>query len=292
MKIKNKNNLLIWNFSTKHGLKKIFDSKKFINLKLSKSPKDQVSFLKTYLLHGMTYNTIFFCSKYWELTYESNFIKPILINLRSNTKFLQKPNVEFLAKFGFSNWLRWNFFLSNFNKVTNNLVFPLRTNTFMIEKFLKFKYKLKFFNKSEFKRSITKPLITGKNTKNIKFSDEKKPTVKAFLFARATWNNFFASIIDNNGNTLVTRTGGNSERTGSWQWSTVFSADSAMYEVCFLGWERGVESLSIHIKSTLRLPQIKNSFDGLEASGLVIEEVIYRPLKSFGGCRLKKPRWV
>jgi len=63
-----------------------------------------------------------------------------------------------------------------------------------------------------------------------------------------------------------------------------------MYEVCFLARERGVESLSIHIKSTLRLPQIKNSFDGLEASGLSIDEVIYRPLKSFGGCRNKKPR--
>lgn len=292
MKLKNKNNLLSRSFSSKHSLKKIVDSKKFIDLKLSKNSKDQISFFKTYLLYGMTYNTIFFCSKYWELTYDSNFVKPILINLQVKTKFLQKSNIDFFSKFGFSNWLKWNFFLSNFSKFTKKLIFPFKTNTHVIEKFLKYRHKLKNLNRLKSSYSATKAVLKGKNMKNIKIPEDKKLTVKAFLFAWATWNNFFASIIDNNGNTLVTWTGGNSERTGSRQRATVFSADSAMYEVCFLGWERGVESLSIHIKSTLRLPQIKNSFDGLEASGLIIDEVIYRPLRSFGGCRLKKPRWV
>jgi len=271
--------------------KKIHDSKKFIDLKLFKNSSKSNTFLKTYLLYGMTYNTIFFCSKYRDLSYFSNFIKPIILNLNHNLNFFRKSTTEFFSKFFFSNWLKRNIFFSNFGRFIQNLFFSLKTNIQSLEKFLMFWNKKKKLIplKNDFKSLNAR--IT-KKSKNLDTIPEKKNKVKAFLFAWATWNNFFASVIDNTGNTLISRTGGNSERTGSRQRATVFSADSAMYEVCFLARERGVESLSIHIKSTLRLPQIKNSFDGLEASGLSIDEVIYRPLKSFGGCRNKKPRWV
>ncbi len=109
---------------------------------------------------------------------------------------------------------------------------------------------------------------------------------------RSKRNNFFVTVIDNKGNTLITRTGGNSERTGTRQRSTVFSADNAIYEACYLAKQWGVESLSVHIRSTFWLPQIKNSFDGLETADIPIDELIYRPLQSFGGCWKKKPRRV
>jgi len=40
------------------------------------------------------------------------------------------------------------------------------------------------------------------------------------------------------------------ERTASRQRASVFSADSAVYEACFLAKKRGVESLNIHVRST------------------------------------------
>jgi ribosomal protein S11 len=116
--------------------------------------------------------------------------------------------------------------------------------------------------------------------------------VWSFLLVWSTKNNFFVTVIDSKGHTLVTRTGGNSEWTGTRQWSTVFSADNAVYEACFLAKQRGVESLSLHVWSTFWLPQIKNCFEGLDASGLSVDELLYRPLRAFGGCRRKKPRRV
>lgn len=290
MIIKKKNNFLIKNFSTKPNLKKVSNSKKFLELQLSKNFNTTNFLSKIHLLYGMTYNTIFFCFKYWDLSYTSNFIKPVIVNLNSNLNLIWKSTLDFFSKFFFSNWLKWNFFFSIYNKFLKTLIHPFKTNIFLLEKFLKLKIKQKIINKKiNFQSDNHYKTSKNKINKKIDIINQKKLPVKAFLFAWATKNNFFTSIVDNNGNTLVSWTGGNSEWTGSWQRATVFSADSAMYEVCFLGWERGVESLSIHIKSTLRLPQIKNSFDGLEAAGLKIDEVVYRPLKSFGGCRSKKP---
>ena len=94
------------------------------------------------------------------------------------------------------------------------------------------------------------------------------------------------------GNTLVTWSGGNTGWNGTWQRSTIFSADNAIYECCYLAKERGLESVIIHIWSSLRIQQIKHCFDGLGTSGLTVEHVVYWPIKSFGGCWLWKARRV
>jgi len=118
--------------------KKIHDSKKFIDLKLFKNSSKSNTFLKTYLLYGMTYNTIFFCSKYRDLSYFSNFIKPIILNLNHNLNFFRKSTTEFFSKFFFSNWLKRNIFFSNFGRFIQNLFFSLKTNIQSLEKFLMF----------------------------------------------------------------------------------------------------------------------------------------------------------
>jgi ribosomal protein S11 len=116
--------------------------------------------------------------------------------------------------------------------------------------------------------------------------------IKGFLYIRKTKNNFFVTISDYNGNTLVSWSGGNTGRIGTRQRSTVFSADSALYECCFLAKERGLQSVIVHIKSSLWFQQIKHCFDGLLASGLIVDSVVYWPIKAFGGCRPSKVWWV
>ena len=112
--------------------------------------------------------------------------------------------------------------------------------------------------------------------------------IKGFLFIWVAKSNFFVTILDYMGNTLVTWSGGNTGWTGTKQRSTVFSADNAIYECCFLAKEWGLESVIIHIRSSLWVQQIKHCFDGLSTSGLIVEHVVYWPIKSFGGCWAKK----
>jgi ribosomal protein S11 len=85
-----------------------------------------------------------------------------------------------------------------------------------------------------------KSIIFLKNFKKIPFKQKsilpkiERKTVFAFLFIRVTKNNFFATIVNTKGQTLVTRSGGNSERTEAKQRSSVLSADKTIYEACYL----------------------------------------------------------
>lgn len=279
---KNKISIIKKYFSTNVKSIKVIDTKKFIKFKILKTIN---LFNYSYLQADMTYNIIYFCSKYWEISNISNYVKPILLNLVSFNKNFNKTNLNYFFKFHFLNLLKKKFFFHKLYEST------LDDSNFLKKNLLLFNQQLtaqtsnyKLWNKKLYKNLP--------NNKIINNSDNLKLPVRAFLFLWSTKNNFFVTIVDNTGNTLITWSGGNSDRTGSRQWATVFSADSAMYEACFLAKQLGVEHLSIHIRSTLRLPQVKNSFDGLEASGLIIDELVYWPLKSFGGCWKKKPRRV
>ena len=117
-----------------------------------------------------------------------------------------------------------------------------------------------------------------------------KKLIKGFLFVRCTWNNFFVTISDILGNTLVTWSGGNTGWTDTRQRRTILTADNTMYECCFLAKERGLQSAHIHVWTSFWTQQIRNCFEALFASGLEIESFVYWPIKSFGGCRRKK-RW-
>ena len=120
----------------------------------------------------------------------------------------------------------------------------------------------------------------------------KNSYVKGHLILWMSKNNFFSTILDNKGNVLVTRSGGNTLRKGTRQRATIFSSDSATYECCFIGKKWGLNAVDVHILSSLRIPQIKSSLEGLSSSNLKVLSIFYRPIKPFGGCWLKKPRWV
>ena len=99
-------------------------------------------------------------------------------------------------------------------------------------------------------------------------------------------------MIDNRGHTLASRTGGNNERFGTHERSSVFSSDSATYECCVLAWQWGVKIIDVHVLSSFWIPQIKSSLDSLKISNLKIQVLVYWPKFSIGGCWLKKPRRV
>jgi ribosomal protein S11 len=181
--------------------------------------------------------------------------------------------------------LKKYFFLKKKKLIFNNYI---NERLFFLKKFFYFLF-LYIENKNKNKCFIN---YKKKNKRLKTIQANKDDLIKGFLFVWSTKNNFFVTILDYTGNTLITRTGGNTGRTATRQRSTVFSADNAMYECCFLAKERGIQSLIVHIWSSLRIQQIKHCFEGLTVSGLLVESVVYWPLKSFGGCRLKKPRRV
>ena len=112
--------------------------------------------------------------------------------------------------------------------------------------------------------------------------------ITGYMFIKCTKNNFFVTIMDNWGNTLLTRTGGNTGRTATWQRSNVFSADNAVYEASVLALEKGLTRVWIHIWSTIWWPQIRNAFSGFKVTKMWVHSVIYRPIVAFGGCWEKK----
>ena len=258
------------------------------NLKFVKAkfPYYQELFSKNYLVSAMTYNIMYFCLRNWELSNISARVWPLIITLN---KFIQYSALKLTWNTKFVSWF-----------LTTNILFKKRLFLGLSRLFINvnnffFKYTY-FFEKLvqwrglRIKLDWKKQLVKKKNlfVKNTKSIIDKKP-VWCFLLVWCTKNNFFVTVIDNKGQTLVNWSGGNSERVGSKQRGTVFSADNAVYEACYLAKQKGVESLAIHVWSSFWLPQIKNCFDGLETSGLEIEELIYRPIKEFGGCRKKKP---
>jgi ribosomal protein S11 len=269
------------NFATLKLKKKLFDTTKFIKQHEKKIVK---IFEKNFLVDAMTFNTIYFCIKNRELSNIANFVKPVVIALNSISKTFLKSKLNYLSKFYFKNWIKKKLFFDKFLKLM-----------FITNKFSYYNILLiwKIINENFIKPNLILKKKSTRNflkiTKNSIVNENKKPLINGFLFIRSTRNNFFVTILDNNGHTIVNRTGGSGERTASKQKSSVFAADNAVYEACFLAKQRGLESLSVHIWSTIRLPQIKNCFEGLETSGLIIDEMLYRPIISFGGCRQKKP---
>lgn len=282
-----KNNFFIikWNFATLKKKIGFVEPQKFV---WSQQFTKWNLFWKEFLLGNMTFNVIYFCISQREMSNKANYVRPFiqLINRLHTDNFAldTRKYIYFLNKLKFSTITKKKLFFKKFELfLKNNFFFIYKT--------------FAMFNHNYLNKPLLEKNTELKNKKINTLADHKlmltqKNVVKAFLFLRSTRNNFFVTVIDNKGNTLITRTGGNSEWSGTRQWSTVFSADNAIYEACFLAKQRGVESLSVHIWSTFRLPQIKNSFDGLETADIPINELIYWPLQSFGGCWKKKPRWV
>lgn len=271
--------ILKWKFGSKTSKIKLNKNSKFeIREFLIDNDPRKINFLfkKEYLVNNMTYNIIYFCMKMWEL---------------SNSLNVAWPFLTFLKK-GYLNWFS---FFSREEKEKINFKrrkFLFKNKFILFYKRFDLKKKLSIFQDIFFtKNFLFKKLNFSK--KNITNKIEKMDSlVKAFLFVWATKNNFFATIIDTKGWTLVTWSGGSSDWIGASQWSSVFAADNTIYEICFLAKQWGVETLIIHVCSTFWLPQIKFCFDSLEMTGLAVNEVVYRPIKTFGGCWLKKPRWV
>lgn len=287
MKVKN---FFIWTFVTdlqRQDAELRDENFKFVQ---SKFLDYQELFSKNYLVSAMTYNTMYFCLRNWELSNIASNIRPLVITLN---KFVEYNTIRFVSNLKFINrFISGNFlFKKNFYLKLNWSIIKIDNfffkYVFFFEKLLHWKFiKLKidhFEKESKRKKKIKEKIITNLSDWN---------PVWCFLLVWCTRNNFFVTVIDNKGQTLVSWSGGNSDRTGSRQRGTVFSADNAVYEACYMAKQRGVESLAIHVWSTFWLPQIKNCFDGLETSGLDIEELVYWPLKEFGGCWKKKPRRV
>lgn len=213
--------------------------------------------------YGIAYNLIYFFSKY--KVYNSNIYYKNIKLWKNKIFSLPTKNDNNFKKLLISNSLikMLNFLLQ--------LLYINNLNKLYLNKF--------FCSISSNKNLLTKSFI-DKNSLNTE--------IKGFLYIRKTKNNFFVTISDYTGNTLVSRSGGNTGWVGTRQKSTVFSADSALYECCFLAKERGLQSVIVHIRSSLRFQQIKHCFDGLLASGLTVDSVVYRPIKAFGGCRPSK----
>ncbi len=277
-----------WIFSTNNIGKKIeeFESNKFIK---SRFAQPKILFNKEFLVAGMPHNIIYFCLWNWELSNAMNQLRT-LISITNKASNLMAFNLSyneesFLAKFSLDDINDQQILFRNVLITIIKFKILLFDNLNLLKKQLLETFS--FFN-SQAKVHL--------NLESEKFKKQSKvlPTkrVWSFLLVWSTKNNFFVTVIDSKGHTLVTWTGGNSERTGTRQRSTVFSADNAVYEACFLAKQRGVESLALHVWSTFWLPQIKNCFEGLDASGLAVDELLYWPLWAFGGCRRKKPRRV
>lgn len=289
------NVITIRSFTTAQKLNWNVDPNKFIKLQTFKSKN---FFYRKFLQFNMEHNTIFFCTKYWEMSNIGSYVRPIIINLATFGKSSVKSNANYFKKFKFSNFSIRNSFFDKFDELLElkeNNIF-LKKNIILLKDFMSkdSKDKIKNSNLISIKKSkkiVKKNDILLKKHEDAE-EDAENPTVRGFLFLRSKKNNFFVTVVDNIGWTILTRSGGNTERTGPRQRSSVLSADNAIYEACFLARSLGIESLSVHVRSTFWLPQIKNSLEGLETSGLLIDELIYRPLKAFGGCRSKKPRRV
>jgi len=279
-----KSNFWFYSNATDRKQVAVIENTKFLN---RKQTFKQHLFFKEFLLSAMTHNVIYFCLKTRELANLAKYVWPIVIYINA---FTNLPNAE--------KWWPWksktnlittkkSIFLTKKDQIKNNLASLTKSKLYF--KLVKV---LKLFLLESNSNLLSKKKNWSTSGKNVTPSDIKKNVVWAFLMVWATKNNFFVTVIDNKGNVLITRSGGNSEWTGTKQRSTVFSADSAVYEACFIAKGLGVEAVSIHVRSTFWLPQIKNCFDGLEATGLIVHELIYRPLKAFGGCWKKKPRRV
>lgn len=278
-----KNNIYFfsWNYFSTAVVRwdKTFDSNKFI--KAVKKNRQQL-FNKKFLVGDMVFNIIYFCMWHREMSNTANYSNSIvkLTNYLNSTIFLQLMSPFY--NYNYYNSLKFQSIISK-KKFFFKLQILLKNNFIFFYNLLLNNFKnFNFLKKDYFNNKI-------RENKN-KYNDEN--LVWAFLFVRSSWNNFFVTVVDNQGNTLINRTGGNSEWTGSRQRATVFSADSALYEACFLAKQRGVEVLSLHLLSTFRLSQVKNSIDGLETADLKVDELIYRPKKAIGGCWKKKLRRV
>ncbi len=282
---KNNFRIPICNFATKAKKAVFGDTAKFIELFKNKRVP---LFDKNYLVGGMIFNVMFFCVSQRELG-----------NIPGYSWLLKKLNYKLY------NYNLFRIFSTHFDSLFSKQI--LFSN--LIEKkktFTKFFILLKsnfltFLNLIQLKKIAGMPNANKyKIKKNVKKKKENQVTnqkssklpVNAFLLMRSTRNNFFVTVVDNQGYTLINRTGGYSEWTGTRQWASVLSADNAIYEACFLAKQRGIETLALHIRSTFRLPQIKNSIEGLETADIAIHEVLYWPKYAFGGCWLKKPRWI
>ena len=244
-----------------------------------------------------TFNIIYFFSWYWELGNLHMKIFPKLIFLYDNSSIKNHLRLTFskwIKKWWFFFNLKWWWVKKIYWSLLINWFFKLWIFTYFIN------FWLKLFNNINFKKNKTflNNLLYWPLHKNwnaiiqLKNKNDLVKKIKGFLLIWSTKSNFFVTILDFMGNTLVTWSGGNTGWSGTWQRSTVFSADNAIYECCYLAKERGLESVIIHIRSSLRIQQIKHCFDGLSTSGLTVEHVVYRPIKSFGGCRLWKARRV
>lgn len=260
--------------------------------------KKKYSYIPTRLqTFKSTFNIIYFFSKYWELGNLHMKIFSKIIFLYDNAHIRNYLRVNYLK------WIKKKWFFFNLKrKWIKKLYWSILINRFLKLRVLThfINFWLKLFNNINFKNNKTflnKLLYWSLKTNWSDLSYFKNKNnlykwIKGFLFIWSTKSNFFVTILDFMGNTLVTRSGGNTGWSGTRQRSTIFSADNAIYECCYLAKEWGLESVIVHIKSSLWIQQIKHCFDGLGTSGLVVEHVVYRPIKSFGGCRLKKARWV
>ena len=250
-----------------------------MNLKLQKEnnfyltiPKWRFSrknnFFSKIIIYNSVNNLLMFYSKYQHFS------------LR-NIKLLKPLSSIFLNRLFFQSKL----FFDNFNK---KIQFKKKSNRYLsINKinFLKKRLNINLFYHNYFNKQ-------NKNFWKWKLKNSKQKLSKGFLFLRSSKNNFFATILDNRGRTLTARSGGNNQWFSTRQKASVFSAENATFECCILAKKRGLHSVDVHLLSSLRIPQIKNSLVGLEQSGLKINCLLHRPKFFIGGCWLKKPRRV
>lgn len=278
-----------------HLKKKIkLEKREFINVFWKKKQSYTATRLQTF---KSTFNIIYFFSKYWELgnLHMKLFSKLIFFYDNSSIKkYLWMIYTKRVKKKPFFYNLKWWWIKKIYWSLLLHWFFKLWVFTYFLNFWLKLFNNINFKNnKTILNKLLYQPLRKNlNNLLELKNKNDLSKRIKGFLFVWSTKSNFFVTILDFMGNTLVTRSGGNTGWNGTWQWSTVFSADNAIYECCFLAKERGLESVIVHIRSSLWIQQIKHCFEGLGTSGLAVEHVVYRPLKSFGGCWLKKVRWV
>lgn len=222
---------------------------------------------KEYLVYNSINNLILFFSWNRSITATTFHLYKPHFFFNFNYLFLDKNNLG--SK-------KFNQFYYNLNYNKNKLI-NLSINLFKYIEKIKFKFYLKQNNLQQQKLNLW--VLTKKIS-------------KGFILIWSTWNNFFVTILDNWGHTLISWTGGNNGRTSTWQRSSVFSSDNATYECCVLAKQWGLQSVDVHLLSSLWIPQIKSSLSGLQISGLKINSFVYRPKFSIGGCWPKKPRRV
>ena len=249
-----------------------------MNLKLQKNNSFKTNFLlwrfsnkknfvRKYIIYNSINNLLIFYSKYQYFSlWNTNLLKPLSL-IFLNRLFIQpKVDFYFLSKNQLKKKKSWFLTLNKINFIKNKL----NTNLF-------------YYN--YFSKKIKK--IWKRGIKN-----KKQTLSKGFLLLWSSKNNFFATILDNRGRTLTAWSGGDNQWFGTWQKSSIFSAENATFECCILAKKRGLQSVDVHLLSSLWIPQIKNSLTGLEQSGLKVNCLLHRPKFFVGGCWLKKPRRV